>query len=319
MAARQYLKIWKESSDGQVNYGSDPFSPPGSPVLNTDYVVVRLVDNNAFSMRQVPVQKPIRSVDGYNRRVQMVASQFSVSGQLQTLLYPSQAAFWATALTPHSTSKNLPSYVIDHAIVLGDNSNTVAYRRYLGVKIAQAVFSGSAQTNLFHVNFTLTGKQAQSSNITITDFPEPSFATYPSELPFLFTQLSTPGYLKTNNSARTEFNSFELTIQNMLDAPFNESPYVTRVKYCGRNVDWVDKFVYVSTADRTAFEAATAQTQCSASLNNGAKNMVFDLQGAVYITGVDDDLSLDKTHEQTIHYGSFVDGSTGNDLTITVS
>src|SRR5690242_13232377 len=86
MSDRHIIKIWKESS-----YGT--FANPGSPVKGTDYIVIKLTEDNGFTLRAKPKQEFIRGQSFRNRRSQLVQTQTAVEGNLSTILYPEQTQF----------------------------------------------------------------------------------------------------------------------------------------------------------------------------------------------------------------------------------
>lgn len=299
---RQYVKIWKETTYGV-------FANPTTPVKNTDYIVTFLDQNNSFSMRPTPKQQAIRSASGGNRRVILVGDKTSVTGSLQTLVFPEQFAFLMDAATT-LTSGDLSSYTIDHAIV--DMSGSTRYRRYLGVKVGQANLSASADNTPFRWKLDLIAQKPASPNITITDFPEPATTEYPTGIPFVFTHMASPGYLNIG-SARSEFAGFDLSFKNMVDAPFFEGQYVSAANFCGRDIDWTNKLKFKSATDRTNYEANTATT-CSASIDNGVHKAVLSFNGANFLTAVEDDLALDKCYYQNLSWSNYEDNSAGADF-----
>lgn len=299
--ARQYLRITPETTWGTFNGAGTG-------------VIVQLDRANAFTMRPTPIVWTIRSAAGNNLRQQQGSAKTSVKGALSMLCYGSQMATlvpWICA-TPSGV---LGSATIDHAVVMDDAANTTVYRRYLGVMVDQAQFTASEQNPLLNVQLTLTAKQP--ATITATDFPEPAGPDYPSDTPYLFEQAS--GGL-TLGTSRAEFDSFTVHIQNKLDAHYMASQYLTRLKYCGRDVDWTARFPYATTVDRADLEA---QTPVSGSivLTNGAHTLTMDLKSKNYIAKATDDLQLDKLHMQAIDIQAFLDptAATPTDFTLTAT
>lgn len=316
MATRQFLRVWNEAATGQGStYAEQPFTPPGSPVLNTDYVVVRLEGDNAFTMRPTPIQKSIRAVDGGNRKVQLTQGQTSVSGNVSTLFYPTQAPFWANLLTLNGTSGDLPSFVCDHAILM--ESGTIAYRRYLGCKFDTVTLSGDSSSNLIKFAGQIIASQPQLTNITVGTFPEPSYTVFPSEIPYLFTNFS--GGITMNSATRIEYKSFSLTIDPILDGTFNEGQYISRLRYCGRDIQTDMNFVYQSTNDRNYYEAATAQTAFTATLTAGSHTCAFTMNNANYISKVNDSLPLGNVFYEDVTFQTYMDYTTGADFSITAT
>jgi Phage tail tube protein len=319
MAARQYLRLYNESALGQgALYAAQPFTPPsGGGTLNEDFILVRLSEDNAFTMRPMPMQKPIRAVDAGNRRAQLTQGQSSLAGALSTWLYPTQAPFLANLLTLNSTSNDLPSFVCDHAIVDEASPNFTVYRRYLGCKFNSVNITGDAQSNIIKFAAQIQGSQPQTINLTSGTFPEPAASSYPSENPYLFTNFN--GGITMDGAVRVEYKSFNLSIDPILDGTFNEGQFISRLKYCGRDVNFSQDYIYQSVNDRTAYEAATPQTAVSATLTAGGHSCVFGFNNAVYIAGVTDSLPLANVFYQNVSFQSFMDYSVGSDFSITAS
>lgn len=290
---RQFLKIYNETSYGV-------FANPGSPVLNTDYVVVRLVDNNAFTMREKPKQSALRTADGLNRRFYHIADKSDVQGSLQTVWFPEQTSFffnWASTIS----SYDLGSVTIDHAIA--DMSGTINYTRYLGVKVNKLGVSASADSTPFKLNFDLIAQEPVA--ITISDFAEPAQSLYPATRPYVFTDMASPGYLSLGSS-RSEFAGVDLTFDNLIDAPFFEPKFITAANFCGRNISYSNKLKFKSITDRTNFVASTASTN-SMRVDNGTHHTILTFNAQNFYDAVDDDLALDKCYYQTISWQNYYD------------
>ncbi|AGA28382.1 phage tail tube protein [Singulisphaera acidiphila] len=281
---------------------------------STTAQIIQLDQNNAFTMRPSPVSWQIRSAGGYSRRVQTGSSKTSLQGGLNILCYGSQMATLMPAI--NATSANvLKSATIDHCIVMEDNSSTKVYRRYLGCMVNQAVFSASESNQLMRCNIQLTAKQP--ATITATDFPEPAASAYPYDAPYVF-EMAAGGL--TIGSSRVEFEEFNITIKNVLDPRFMAGQYLSRLKYCGRDVDWTTRFPYITSLDRADYEAVTP-VAASITFTNGTHSLAFNFNANNYKMKADDDLAMDKVYLQSIEGSCFFDPTAGtpNDLTVTVS
>lgn len=278
------------------------------------HVIIQLDQDNAFTMRPAPVPWMIRSAGGFNRRVQTGSAKTAVTGGLNILCYGSQMSTLMPAIV--ATSGNvLGSATIDHCIVMDDPSSTKVYRRYLGVMVNQASFAAAEANQLMRLTLQLTAKQP--ATITATDFPEPAAADYPYDAPYVFEHASGAFTLATS---RPEFEEFNLTIKNILDGRFMASQYLTRLKYCGRDVDFTTRFPYITAVDRTDYEAVTA-IAASITFTNGDYSMAFDFNSNDYIMKVGDDLGMNKVFLQGIDGSCFFDSTAGtpNDLTVTMT
>jgi hypothetical protein len=298
--ARQYLRFTPETTWGTYNSSGTA-------------TIIQLDQNNAFTMRPAPINWTIRSAGGFNRRVQRGTAKTSVAGILNTLCYGSQMAAFAPWLFA-SSSNVLESVTIDHAIVMDDTGSTTVYRRYLGVMVNQVQITSGEADQLMRMQIQMTGKQP--AVITSTDFPEPLASAYPNDAPYVFEMVS-GGF--TLGTSRLELEEFNLTVNNHLDPRFMASQYLTRLKYCGRDVDFDVRFPYITTVDRTDFEAQSPVTGLVV-FTNGSHSMTFTLDTQNYIAQCNDDLALDKVHLQTLHVEDFFDASASpaTDLTVAV-
>jgi hypothetical protein len=297
--AREYLRITPETTWGTFNAGGT-------------HTVLDLAQSNAFTMRPSPVRWSIRSAGGYNRRRQTGSSKTAFAGNLNVIGYGSQMAALAPLFV--ATSGNvLGSVTIDHALVMEDSGPTTVYSRHLGVMAPTATLSCSEQDPLLRLALGLIAKQ--SATITVTDFAEPAVTAYPTDAPYVFEHAS--GAV-TIGTSRSEWESFSLSIKNMIDTSFMGNAFISRAKYCGRDVDFSTKFPYVITTDRSDYEAVTA-VSASITFTNGAHSLAFDMKSQNFFAKVDDDLSLDKLYLQGIDMEAYFDGTAGNDFTLTVT
>src|SRR3954447_589708 len=129
--SQSWCRLTKEAAYGVYDDSAAP----------ADIIWVRLASNNACTIRTAPQRQVIRSADGGNRRRQVCGKRKAVGGGINTLFYPSQAAFWLGAgLTLAGTPNDLSSYTCDF-------HDTVRGRRFLGGKIATLAASGTAQSD----------------------------------------------------------------------------------------------------------------------------------------------------------------------------
>jgi hypothetical protein len=263
-------------------------------------------------MRRKPVEWMIRSAGGYNRRVQKGSAKYGLGGGLNMLVYDTQLAGMAPAL--FATSANvLKSATIDHALVMEDGGPTTVYQRYLGVMCPQVVIAAKEADQLMRLTLQLIGKA--TATITITDFAEPAATAYPSGNPYVFEHAGA----FTLATSRTEFEDITVTIRNILDAKFFRTATLSRIKYCGRDVDVSIKFPYIVTADRAAMEAQTA-VAASCTFTNGTSSLAMQFNTKNYVADVTDALDMDKIYMQGIEMQNFFDASAGtpNDASFTV-
>lgn len=300
MGARRYLRLTPEAVWG--TYDTEA----------ADSYIIDLDTANSYTPRVRPVSVDVRTAGGRNRRVLRVQKKKALTGNLNMLLRGTQAAAIAAWCCAAPSTDALPSMTIDYAVV--HEGGTTIYHRHLGMMVQQAQFTSNEQAQILRVALTLIGQKSET--IDVDDFAEPAVDAYPTDACFTHQDLS--GNLSISSS-RTEFSDFNLTIQNILDAPFFESEYVTRIKFCGRNVDWTSKLLYKVETDRSNWLAGTA-VSASAAFNNGSKTMTFNMKGKNHYSSVEEDIDDNKLFLTDLNMESFWDTtSTANDLAITVA
>lgn len=299
---REYLQFTNETTWGTYNSSGT-------------HTILQLTDSNQFTMRPVPMTWELRSAGGYNRRVQRGSSKQGIVGNLNNVIvYGSQATFWATACSATGSPLDMPSYTVDHVIQMEDGSNTKVYRRYLGCKVSQAQFSASSDSQLLRLNLNLTGKAP--ATITSTDFAEPAATAYPSDAPFVLEHAS--AFTVGTGGSRSEFDRFQVTIANQMDATFFNAGTITRLKFTGRDVDGSLTFPYIITTDRSDFEAVSSHA-ASCTFTNGAHTLVFTFEGVNYTTGVSDQLDYGKVFLQGLTFADYFDSTAGTDFALTAT
>lgn len=301
--AREFLRITPETTWGTYNGSGTP-------------AIIDLDADNAYTVRPKVIRTTVRTAGAGNRRNRSIANKTGLSGNFNLIVRGSQGAAVAAWLTPASpgAATAAPSMTIDHCILLEDGSTQV-YSRDLGVVVAQAQLQCSEQAPLLRAQLQLIGKSRAS--ITSTDFPEPAATDYASDPYYLFTHLAS-GF--TLGSSRSEFDSFSLTVKNMLDARFFASSTITRLRYCGRDVDFSIGFPYKVATDRSNYEGNTpAAASAVFTIPSPSHTLTLQMNSAVYYDGVEDDLSQDKVFMQSCSLQAFFDSAAGTpgDFTIT--
>ncbi len=246
--AREFLRITPEATWGTYDAGGT-------------HTILHLDQNNAFTMRAKPVRWSLNSAGFNNRRAVTGSSKTAVAGNLNTLVYGTQASALTTWCAATGSPLNIPSCTVDHCIQSENAASDLVYRRYLGTLVQQVDFTATEKDQFMRANFQLVAKQHQQ--ITATDFPEPAATAYPTDPPYTLPMAS--GFLILNDgvnapttTGRSGFESFSCTIKNMVDTRFFESQFLQAYRWCGRTVDWKAKFKYAYIFDRTNYEAITA-------------------------------------------------------------
>lgn len=308
--ARQGLRWTKEVTPGTF---------PGSPAGGTQEYI-RLVGDDAYPGRVEPNTFFVRDAAGSNRNVAAGMATWKCQGSLSTLLYYAQAknlVLWACNIISDGAGGFKPAFTgaFDHYSQMEDAGPTVVYDRSLGCVCDSVTIKGTNTGDGVKITFAASFLYTGVATITGTDFPPPALTLFPAGSPAVFPHVAGNFSL---GGARTGFRSFEITVKHILDQIYDESPYPQAIKWCGRDVTLKVDVRHRSQADRTAFNAVSAQTS-ALSLFDGTTTIAFNFQTASIISGLTDSQPLAKAHYQSLDATVLLDASTGTDLTVTVS
>jgi hypothetical protein len=341
--AREFVRFTAEQGPPKSYFGGG--SQYGVYYSSGDKQVIQLTDSNQFTVRPVVMPWEIRAASGYNRRLIRGSGTLSSGGTARAMVqgslnncivYDSQSTFWVGTYprssnyldygmlnpVPVGTSFELNSYTIDHAILSDDSANTLQYRRYLGCRVRKATITADSDSQLMRISCDFVGHAAATPNITVSDFPEPTFVGgagpqfYPTGNPYVLAHAGS--YTFGAFGARTEFESFNVTIENLIDTTFFNSTNLTRTKFCGRNVDAsiAVPFALANNGDRFDYEAATTPHNASVTFTNGAHVMTFSFGATTYTSGVTDNLDYNRVFRQNIALVNFVDPNVPGDMVL---
>lgn len=289
--AQSWLKMTSESTYGTYNAGGT-------------VTWFRLPGNNAFTPRSTPQRQIIKSADSGNRRRQQVANRKVITGNLQTLFYPTQAAaVLGAALT--LTSNDLASYTLDFW-------DSVQVHRFLGCKVSALTINGSAQQDYCTLQLAWQAQQRATTTLAA-----PTDANLPSDLPYQ--HYESKGLFKLAGSALTKYSDLSFTVNNNLKGTWDEDQWITNLYYCGRDCNLSYNPQYVSSTMRTAFEAQTALTFIAAWARPSGLTTTLTLQTAGYAANLGDDLPLDGPSYQRTDIEVFYDTTNSTDITFTVA
>ena len=293
-AGQTWMEIFQESSYGAFNSGGSTVFP-------------RLVGGNAFTMRKVPQRQVIRSADAGNRRIQVVSVRKAYAGTLTMDLYPSQAAYWLTALTGLN-SNALPSYSIQYW-------DSVQAWRFLGCIAQSAKITSSATADAVTISINWIAQQRDNS---FTTFNQPAASNYPTEVPY--EHFESASNFTLTSTAITKYKTLEVSINNYLVGTWDEQQYITSLLYCGRDLDLSFGPQYLATAYRSDLENQTALTfSVNWTRSSPAHSLTLNCNTNAYMSTIDDDLPLDGPGYQTIGVQVFYDPANSGDFTATVS
>ncbi len=293
-----------------------------NPSMTPPQLLLFLPMGDACTVQKMPQYEPIRDAGVGNRMIRRILGRYEVKGSIKTFLFPSQASLltsWAATLVNSSPCLDLKSFTVDRAIFL-DQTCTPIRQRSLGCKIDKFELTADNSDNSFllNVNMDIIGSKYDDT-ITGSDFPTPSYSSYPTDNPFEFYQLAAGvSGIMNINGARTNFQSFMLSINNMLQPFPDENLFPSYVGWFGRDVTWSARTLYKSAADRVVWNTGALVT-VEAKFNNGTHAVDFNLQASNSYTSVVDSLPIDNFFTQTVSGQSLLDQSSDSDLAITVT
>jgi hypothetical protein len=295
--AQQWCRITKESAFGVFDSGAAPAS----------IVWVRLVGNNPFTLRAQPQRQIIRSADSGNRRVISVANRKVIAGNMNTIFYPTQAAFFLdAALTLTSTPSDLHSYTLDYW-------DTIRGHRFLGAKIESLTAAGTATGD--YLPLTMTWRAQSRDVVTLA---QPTINVFPTENPYQ--HVESKGHV-TIGTVQSKYSSFSVAVKNVLDGTWDEDQWISALYYCGRDIDMSMHLQYLSPTMRDEFNSQAPLVVTAAWARAGGLTTTFDLKTQNYISDVGDDVPLNAAAYQTIGIQTFFDGVSGalTDASFTVA
>lgn len=233
-------------------------------------VWVRLTGDDSFAPVKVPARTVIRSADAANRRITNVSARYAVSAGLKTPLYPSQAGTWlAAAATLAGTPLNVASYTADHW-------DGQVIRRYLGGVCSSLDLTSSADSQYANLAMNWVFQKVDDANPAT--LPAPAETSFPSESPYLHTELSGSGYFKVGASAITQFDQFHLSIKNTIIARFYESSTIAFAIWGGRDVDLMTHLTYVDTTWRANYENQSAIALTAEFYRSALRTLALDFK-----------------------------------------
>jgi hypothetical protein len=316
------LWIVKESAYG---------TPKTTPAAGVDSIYIRLEAGNRFTLRP---KRPIVQIPyggGISTPDYPISDAYDLAGSLTTILTYSQALFLSSWMaTPINAGQTSPWVTTEPA---GDLASCSVYhmkarsdytfnrKRYAGTKVKSWKLDVSAETRYAMLALDLVAQKHvgnaadASSDPLAAEFAAPTAASFPRD-PLLYSH-STGGFLVAG-SPYSDYASLGLSVENVLSAKRYETQFLSLCRYRGRKSVLNFKSLYKTSPDqRTLYEALTAQA-VSLAFTSGANSVTFSYNGNNVRDGVEDDLDLAQLYEESTTIQNYIDGSTGNDLAITV-
>jgi hypothetical protein len=293
---------------------------------------IRLSSAGAFS----PMEKPdfYTVMDGSGLGVQVLAGSqtCTLAGTLTTELTYSQAAFilgWActrinTAQTlPWVTTElagDLPSCTIDYGRSFFD-TGVFHQHRYTGVKVASLGLSASKDSPKLMATIGLVGSTYQGNPFDASSDPTntaPALTTYPTDL-VVFQQLK--GNVKIANVARSNFDSFNLTLTNKVKPYWDESRFANAIRLGGRSLTISSRYRKKSTVDdwTPLFNVTPLIATTQWKFDNSTHSITFGMGAASYLSSLDEESPIDEEHYYTIALMNQLDQTAAADFTAVVT
>jgi hypothetical protein len=293
-AGQTWLQIAEETT-----YGVYPTTPT--------FMSPRLYNGNSFTVRRMPQRQEIRSADAGNRKIQVVANRQVFQGTLNTLLYPTQAAFWATAL---SLITGPPVDIPSYSIIYWDS---VQAWKLLGGKIARWSLTANAQQDYVSLSVDWI---FQTRDPAFTTYAQPAQTVYPTETPYQFVE--TAGNVTLASAAITKYKNLDITISPVLVGTWDEQPIITSLLYCGRDASFSFGPQYTATVYRGDFENQTPLAFVLEFIRgpSSAHTLTFTCEASSYISNIADDLPLDGAAYQSLDVQVFYDKAATTDFTM---
>lgn len=287
----------------ETSYGV--YNAAGTPIY------IRLAGDDSFTPAKVPARTVIRSADASNRRITNVSSRYAVSAGLKTPLYPSQAAAWmGAAATLSGAPLNIGSYTFDHY-------DGVVIRRYLGGVMQSFDLTSTADSQYANLGMQWVFQKVDDANPSA--FPAPDESNFPTESPYLHTELTGSGYFKVGGVAISQFDQLHLSIKNTIAAKFYENPYIAFAIWAGRDVDLQTHMTYVNTTFRDDFEDQTALSLTASFYRAATKHLDLNFETVDFISDRNVSRPLGGVMEEGWTAQAFYDAANTNDFTFTAA
>lgn len=337
--AREYLMFVREKQY------ETPDLVGGAP--NTGcYGYIRLDRGNGFTVRPNQQSVNVMYGGGVPIPVTRVPGNIAVAGTLTTLLHYSQAnTLLGWALTRINSSRTVPWVTTNDAAGKegpGDLASMSLYhayrgqdggyikRIYRGAKVASCQIQCSADAPLalltLNVEASLPipndtfGGSNTNTEITTTEFPDPTDASYPTDVAHFF---HTNGQL-TFGTTRTLYSSLGVNVTNRTVRFYGETPWPQVITTLGRESRCTFRSLVRSTVDdRHDYESSTAKS-VSVGFNTTINSVVHTITINYHAqnrhdTPPADDLPIDNVYAQEINLLNYYDPVANTDISVTAS
>lgn len=211
-------------------------TPVTVTTLNTDHIVLELIDDDAVTVEPVANTEQLYSWLACGDPDRHIGETIGYQGTIRTLVYPPQvpllfgAAFQpiveGTPDTPWESDEpdgQFASFAMD--LGYRDDNGTQRKARYTGGKVVRANLSAARGTR--DGAFVLELECIFSTSTTAGD--DPVAANYPTGAPYFLS--STSGNLSINSTTISNYESITLEANYTASARFDESTTVSRIRH----------------------------------------------------------------------------------------
>lgn len=211
-------------------------SPDTLGTLNDTHTILELVDDDAVSIEPVANNEQLYSWLACGDPDRVIGETETIEGTIRTLLYPAQAPLllgWAfmpivdgTPDTPWETDEPDGEFA-SMALDLGyrDDDGNARSLRLLGGKVTAATLSAARGTRQGAFMLELTARFSSTTTAGST----PDAGDYPTGAPYFLS--STSGNLSVNSSTISNYDSLSISAAYTVDARYDESTYVSRIRH----------------------------------------------------------------------------------------
>lgn len=268
-------------------------TPVTLDTLNSDHIVLELIDDDAVSVEPVANSEQLYSWLACGEPDRHIGETSGVSGTIRTLLYPAQAPLLLGAAfqpivdgTPDTPweSDEPDGEFASFAMDLGyrDDSGTLREARYLGGKFTRVSLSAARGTR--DGAFVFEGDVTFSSSTTAGTAPTAS--DYPTGAPYFLS--ATSGNLSINSASISNYESITLEANYTASARFDESATVSRIRHRRREFTLAVTSLLKFTPDWRALQLARTEFPATLALlypgGSGQQQITFDFGDVCRVT-----------------------------------
>jgi hypothetical protein len=319
---RRFLRISEEAAFAVF--------PTSSPVQ----FYLRLDQGDSFSVMHKPEFWQIMSGSGFAVPA-LFGSQVSPLGMTLSipLDYGNAAALLGWACQIINTGQTLPWTTTEIAGDLASATveeawsnfdGTIRRKRNLGCKVGSLSISCSRDSPVARLNMGIIGSTPQgnaydgSTDPSAANFPAPADSVF-LDNPVLFQHLKSG--LTIGNTARSNFQSINFTVQNRIKPYFDEDRFANLIRFNGRTTTLSGVSRLKATPDdRTSYEsAATIGSANTLAFVNGSHSVTFTLNAQNYFSQIGEQFTLDEEIYYAWTLSNLLDTAATTDFTFAVT